>query len=63
MTSLQSPTLGAHTHAHAHPYPWVLGGDRCDILVHEWAWVGMGAIILVILMQMLQFLNTWAQFE
>ena len=26
-------------------------------------WVGMGAILLVILLIMLQFLNTWAQFE
>jgi hypothetical protein len=39
----QSPTLGAHTHAHAHahPYPWVLGGHGCDVIVHEWAWVGI----------------------
>ena len=26
-------------------------------------WVGMGAILLVILLVMLQFLNTWAQIE
>ena len=26
-------------------------------------WVGMGAILLVILSVVLQFLNTWAQFE
>jgi hypothetical protein len=30
---LQSPTLGAHTHTHAH---------GCDVIVHGWAWVGMG---------------------
>jgi hypothetical protein len=43
-----SPTLGAHTHAHAHahPCPWVLGGHGCDVIVHGWAWVGMGAILL-----------------
>ena len=28
-----------------------------------WAWVGMGGIWLVILLVMLQFSNTWAQFE
>ena len=26
-------------------------------------WVGMGAILLIILLVMLQFLSTWAQFE
>jgi hypothetical protein len=45
-TIYQSPTLGAHTHAHVHPCPWVLGGHGCDVIVHEWAWVGMGAILL-----------------
>jgi len=39
----QSPTLGAHTHA--HPCPWVLGGHGCDVIVHGWPWVGMGAIL------------------
>jgi hypothetical protein len=48
-TRVQSPTLGAHAHAHAHPCPpmpmhahpcpWVLGGHRCDVIVHGWAWV------------------------
>ena len=55
----QSPTLGAHTHAHAHPCPWVLGGHGRKSIVHVWAWVAMGAILLV----MLQFLNTWGQFR
>jgi hypothetical protein len=36
----QSPTLGAH----AHPCPWVLGGHGCDVIVHEWAWVGIGCV-------------------
>jgi hypothetical protein len=38
----QNPTLGAHTHA--HPYPWVLGGHGCDVIVHGWAWVGIGFV-------------------
>ena len=29
----QSPTLGAHTDAHG-----------CDIIVHGWAWVGIGLV-------------------
>jgi hypothetical protein len=43
---MQSLTLGAHTHVHvhAHPYPWVLGGHGCDIIVHGWAWVGIGFV-------------------
>jgi hypothetical protein len=42
----KSPTLGAHAHAHAHahPYPWVLGGHECDVIVHGWAWVGIGFV-------------------
>ena len=36
--SHQSPTVGAH----AHPCPWVLGGHGCDIIVHWWAWWGIG---------------------
>jgi hypothetical protein len=46
MGSQQSPTQGAHTHAHAHAYPcpWVLGGHGCDVIVHGWAWVGMGFV-------------------
>jgi hypothetical protein len=53
-SSHQSPTLGAHTHAHAlahthahahaHPCPLVLGGHGCDIIVHAWAWVGIGFV-------------------
>jgi hypothetical protein len=31
-----SPTLGAHTHAHAHGF--------CDVIVHGWAWVGIGFV-------------------
>ena len=57
MASHHSPTLGAHTHA--HQCLWVLGGHGYDIIVHGWTRVGVGAILLV----MLQFLNTWAQFE
>ena len=41
-----SPTLGAHAHAHAHPCRWILDGHGCDVIVHGWAWVGMGAILL-----------------
>jgi hypothetical protein len=45
----QSPTLGAHTHAHGF---WVamgamllfMGGHGCDIIVHGWAWVGIGFV-------------------
>jgi hypothetical protein len=45
----QSPTLGAHTHAHGF---WVgmgamllfMGGHGRDIIVHEWAWVGIGFV-------------------
>jgi hypothetical protein len=46
LTALQSPTSGAHTHAHAHahPYPRVLGGHGCDVIVHGWAWVGIGFV-------------------
>jgi hypothetical protein len=40
----QSPILGTRTHAHAHPCPWVLGGRGCDVIVHEWAWVGIGFV-------------------
>jgi hypothetical protein len=49
----QSPTLGAHTHAyaHAHPYPWVLDGHGCDIIVHGWAWVGIGFVLPCIQLQ------------
>jgi hypothetical protein len=39
---MQSPTLGAH--AHVHPCPWVLGGHGCDVIVHGWAWVGIGFV-------------------
>jgi hypothetical protein len=42
LTALQSPTSGAHTHA--HPYPQVLGGHGCDVIVHGWAWVGIGFV-------------------
>ena len=38
----RSPTLGAHTHAHS--CPWVLGGHGCDVIVHGWAWVGIGFV-------------------
>jgi hypothetical protein len=38
------PTSGAHTHAHAHPYLWVVGGHGCDVIVHGWAWVGIGFV-------------------
>jgi hypothetical protein len=43
MRALQKET---HTRA-SEPYigcpcPWVLGGHGCDIIVHEWAWVGIG---------------------
>jgi hypothetical protein len=41
---LAEPYIGAHTHA--HPCPWVLGGHGCDVIVHGWAWVGMGVILL-----------------
>jgi hypothetical protein len=56
MSPQQSPTLGAHAHAHAHahPYPWVwvgmgamllfMVGHGCDIIVHEWAWVGISFV-------------------
>jgi hypothetical protein len=45
----QSPTLGAHTHAHGF---WAgmgamllfMGGHGCDIIVHGWAWVGIGFV-------------------
>jgi hypothetical protein len=35
-----------YTNAHAHPCPWILGRHGCDVIVHGWAWVGMGAILL-----------------
>jgi hypothetical protein len=28
------------------PCPWVLGGHGCDVIIHGWEWVGMGAILL-----------------
>ena len=44
-TFLAEPYIGCH----ARPCPWVLGGHGCDIFVYGWAWVGVGAILLVML--------------
>jgi hypothetical protein len=51
MCEVQSPTLGAHAHAHAHPYLWVLGGHGCEVIVHGWAWMGIGFVHLCIQLQ------------
>ena len=47
---------------HWVPIPMPMGFGWARVRYY-WSWVGMGAILLVILLVMLQFLNTWAQFE